>query len=435
METEKNKKTAAGKTGGGLAVAGSIIAAICIAVYLFALIQGAFRIYLSIDQRKITIEQEFEQIAGIAQSAGMRGFMDASFIQTINNALTASDSIIALIVTGADIGYSFEKETGQAITWVNNQPRFINRFGFSDQNLYKPLSFTEIRNANIKAAASAFDYNEFSRILRETLLIILAGFALAFITMLIQLIARKPAQNDVNYAQTPEPVQKKQSAHTSRETHSAQPDKNADEVSTGAVSRSKRKTVQPQSEPEETALADAGSKNKISVNTESEPKGLYSPRSGIGWEDYIKDRLDSELHRCSSAEKDLVYSLMEFNISDNMYKQAAEEAVNFFTSKDLLFEHGKSGIAVIIPGITLDDGISKCEKFILRIFEKLPDIAEADKGVCIGLSSRSGRLLNADRLILETSEALKRAKKDEDSSIIAFRSDPEKYREYIRNRV
>ncbi|MDR0464674.1 MAG: hypothetical protein LBG94_06100 [Treponema sp.] len=429
METENNKKTAAGKNG--LAVAGSVIAAICIAIYLFALIQGAFRIYLSIDQRKITIEQEFDQIAGIAQSAGTRGFMDANFIQTINNALTASDSIIALIITGADVGYSFEKETGQAITWVNNQPRFINRFGFSDQNLYKPLSFVEIRNANIKAAASAFDYNEFSRILRETLLIILAGFAIAFITMLIQLIARKPVQH---YVQTPEPVQKK----TSQEAHSPQPDKktrHVAETTTGIVSGTKRKTVQPKDETEdseEEIPADTGLKNK----KQAEPKGLYSPRSGIGWEDYIKDRLDSELHRCSSAEKDLVFSLMELDISDNdTYRSAAQEAANFFASKDLLFEYGKTGIAVVIPGITLDDGISKCENFIQRISDKLPDITETGKGLCVGLSSRSGRILNADRLILETTEALKRAKKDEDSSIIAFRSDPEKYREYIRTRA
>ncbi|MCL2213602.1 MAG: hypothetical protein FWC06_00185 [Treponema sp.] len=429
METEKYKKTAAGKKGNGLAVAGSIIAAICIAIYLFALIQGAFRIYLSIDQRKITIEQEFDQIAGIAQSAGTRGFMDASFIQTINNALTASDSIIALIITGADVGYSFEKETGQAITWVNNQPRFINRFGFSDQNLYRPLSFVEIRNANIKAAASAFDYNEFSRILRETLLIILAGFAIAFITMLIQLIARKPVQNTVRYVQTHEPVHKKTS-EALQEKHSSQPDKktrHVTETSSGAVSGTKNKTVHPINEPEDY--------DEI-ISADYEPKGLYSPRSSIGWEDYIKDRLDSELHRCSSAEKDLVFSLMELDISDNdTYRSATEEAAAFFTSRDLLFEYGKTGIAVIIPGITLDDGISKCERFIQRISEKLPDITETDKGLCIGLSSRSGRILDADRLILETSEALKRAKKDADSPIIAFRSDPEKYREYIRTRT
>jgi len=47
------------------------------------------------------------------------------------------------------------------------------------------------------------------------------------------------------------------------------------------------------------------------------------------------------------------------------------------------------------------------------------------------MSSRSGRLLNAERLILEADEALKKARTEEKSPIIAFKSDPEKYREFI----
>jgi hypothetical protein len=58
----------------------AFIAAICIIIYLFALIQGVVRIYLSFDQQKITAEQEFTRISSIALSAGTQGFMVEQFI-------------------------------------------------------------------------------------------------------------------------------------------------------------------------------------------------------------------------------------------------------------------------------------------------------------------------------------------------------------------
>jgi GGDEF domain-containing protein len=116
--------------------------------------------------------------------------------------------------------------------------------------------------------------------------------------------------------------------------------------------------------------------------------------------------------------------------NDEMYRQAAEEAASFFSSRDLLFEYGKYGIAVILTGIDLDTGISKSERFYRRITRKFP-FKKGKPGICIGLSSRAGRLLNADRLTLESREALEKAKHDPVSSIIAFKSDPEKYRAFI----
>jgi GGDEF domain-containing protein len=125
---------------------------------------------------------------------------------------------------------------------------------------------------------------------------------------------------------------------------------------------------------------------------------------------------------------------MEFAyISDDViYKQITHEAVSFFTSRDLLFEYGKYGISIILPGNGLDTAINKSEKFYQRIIEKFFIDDDSMAAVKIGLSSRSGRLLNADRLMLETREALKKAKNDLKVSIIAFKSDPEKYRDFIR---
>jgi GGDEF domain-containing protein len=171
----------------------------------------------------------------------------------------------------------------------------------------------------------------------------------------------------------------------------------------------------------------------VKPESEQPPKGLYSPRSNIGWEEYTKERLDSELHRCSATEKDLTLILIEFAdiTNDLMYKLTAEEAVTFFSSRDLLFEYGELGILVILPGNDVDTGISKSERFYQRILEKFPNNRFTDSSLSIGLSSRSGRLINADRLMMETRQAQLKAKEDPNTSIIAFKSDPERYRAFI----
>jgi len=378
-----------------------IIAAICIVIYLAALVQGAIRLYLSADQHRITAEQEFEDIRNLAISVGTQGFMDQRFVEIMNNALASSKSLEALIISGPEGEYAFERQRGRAVTWVNNSPRFTSRFNYSSQNYYKPLPIQNLRNANIMAVATSFSYLEFSKILKETLLLILIGFTIAFFTMLLQSLLGKTVEKG---RITEEPV------YADRKPEHAY--------------------VEPVTEPVRKM------EHEYIEQEESEPKGLYSPRSNIGWEKYIKDRLDSELHRCASTEKDLTLMEMEFTdrLNDVQFKQAAEEAVSFFTSRDLLFENGRRGIMVIYPGFDLETGLAKAQKFHQRIMEKIFYNHRTDRCLCIGLSSRSGRLLNAGRMLMEVNEALRRAKKDRQSPIMAFKSDPEKYREFIRKR-
>jgi GGDEF domain-containing protein len=393
MEKQQKNKT------GTSSLAGTVIAALCILIYLFALVQAAVRLYMSIDQRRITADREFSYIADLALTAGMRGFMDEHFIEAMNNALSSNRSIEAIIISGPDGEYAFERQKGRAVTWVNNSPRFINRLSFSKQSLYRPLPIHDLRNVNIQAVAGAFDHAELTNILKETLLLILAGFALAFFTMLLQLLLGKPAEN------TAAQIREQHSYETIRETGvSIKTDNKTEEtVSVKEVKEEKEETV---------------------------PKGLYSPRSNIGWEEYTNDRLDSELHRCASTEKDLTLLAMEFTneINSAQFRQAAEDAVSFFTSRDLLFEHGRHGITVIYPGIDLETGLAKAQQFCRRVMENIPG---AEGGFYIGISSRSGRLLNAERMLLEAGEALKKAKHDRESPIIAFKSDLDKYRKFI----
>jgi hypothetical protein len=165
------------------------------------------------------------------------------------------------------------------------------------------------------------------------------------------------------------------------------------------------------------------------------PKGLFSPRGNIGWEEYTNERLAAELHRCASFEQDLVFIIMEFRdldrIDDSFYRQFAEDSVNFFTLRDLIFERGERGISIIYPNIDLETGFAKSEEFHNRILSKYSPVFKSKTDLCIGLSSRSGRLVDAERIVFEAAEALAKALEDPISHIVAFKSDPEKYRDFI----
>jgi hypothetical protein len=468
MKMQQNNKA------GEPSVVSTVVAAICIVIYLVSLVQAAVRLYLSVDKQKIQADYDFQSLGNIVTSSGSRGFMNEPFITSINNLLASSNTIEAVIVFGPSVEYAFEKQRGATITWVNNTPRIINKFNIYTQGLYRTFPLDNMMNVSIQAAARVFNYNVISKILKETLIFILIGFALAFFTMLLQLLLGKTeeAETEENNESSPfkhefspvdirlsEPVSVRVNEPVNIHIHeTAKAPQSGEPISLRVnepVNVHIHETVQappppvqapppvhtppppppPVHTPPPTPSHDHAEPAPFSEEDLIEdggPKGLYSPRSHIGWEEYLNDRLGSELHRCASTEKDLTLLMMEFKdkITNYQFKDAAHEAASLFTTRDLLFEKGEQGISVIMPGVDLDTGLSKARKFQERIKEKLFK-STIDDCAYIGLSSRAGRLLNADRLKLEANEALKKAKADSDTSIIAFKSDLEKYRKFI----
>jgi hypothetical protein len=383
----------------------AIIASLCILVYLAALVFAAVQIYTSVEERRMAAEQEFFDIADLASSAGVLGFMDEPFVEAMKDALTASRTLQGLIVSGPDGEYAFEREQGAVINWVNNSPRFKTRFDLLKDRA--PLRIEGLRNANIQAAAGILDYELLTAILKQTLMLILAALVIAFFTLLLESLIGKarPRYREEYYGGG----------------------------NAGGAGGGKAAAVDFPSPPREEREPETGAP-AFGEETPGGPKGLFSPRGNIGWEEYTTDRLAAELHRCASFEQDLVFIVMEFKapVTDAFYNQFAGDAVNFFTLRDLIFEKGEGGISIIYPNIDLDMGFIKSEEFHNRILSKYSGTFKSKTDLCIGLSSRSGRLIDAERLMFEAAEALGRALGDPVSHIVAFKSDPEKYRAFIR---
>ncbi|GHV92126.1 hypothetical protein AGMMS50268_26290 [Spirochaetia bacterium] len=468
-------------TGKKTSILTNLIASVCIIAYIVGLSYGAFKIYNSVHERIARGEQEYANLADLASSAGVLGFMDEPFIRTINDAIAGSVTILGVIITGPNGEYGFERDQGTIIIWVNNSPRFKHPFGVSDPPHYMPLRIEGQRNVSIQVATGYIDYEFCIDILKQVLFMVLAGLTLAFFTLLLEtlLIKNRADQDSISGDQDEgekeegmsdddfadientenrsddddeglsgdEPDAEQAAADT---TASADDDDflNLDFLDESLVDpeipelpgqQAQPKQPQPkQTQGSAPARQPEPQKTADALPPDSEPRGLFSPHGNIGWEDYTNERLDAELHRCASSEQDLVLIAMEFKDTgrpdSEVYTRFASDAVNFFTQRDLIFEKGDRGISIIVPNINLDEGFIKSEEFHNRMLSKHTGVFSSRNDVCIGLSSRAGRLIDAERLLFEASQALKRALRDQVSHIVAFKSDPEKYREFIRNR-
>lgn len=172
------------------------------------------------------------------------------------------------------------------------------------------------------------------------------------------------------------------------------------------------------------------------VTAEAGPGGLFSPLSGLGWESYLDARLDSELSRSASFEQDLsLLLILHLGISPGQgaYKALSNAIGDFFSFRDLAFERGPDGFAVILPNMDAEHGLRMAEEF-LRKATALLGPGSGPNPIYMGLSSRAGRLVDASRLGHEAGAALERARSEADSHIVAFRPDPDRYRIYLASK-
>lgn len=136
--------------------------------------------------------------------------------------------------------------------------------------------------------------------------------------------------------------------------------------------------------------------------------------------DEVVGRLELELERAASFNQDL--SLLIFSGSVNTEKLVH----GAYTYEDLVFPLNNGNVAVIEINKDLDTSLAMTEDFIRDCIDKT-----GGRGMRAGMASRNGRLISAERLFVEAENSLR--KTDESKNIVAFRSDPEKYREYLKS--
>jgi GGDEF domain-containing protein len=386
-------------------------------VYFAAIGIGVYRIFTGINERRSIAQGEFYTLADTALSTGALGFMEEPFKEAVRDAVLGSETLLGVIISGPyGAEFAFERENSDVISWLGNSPRFQRRFGISRDPYFAPLQVAGLRNVTITAVSNNIDYPGFTEILKQSLILVLAAMVLSAATLMINAMVKGkqplPAKGEKTYTSDDE-------TELSMMETEATP-----EFSETATSKKRQGTQVPrEAVPAGTAPQEA-----------PEPRGLYSDRSVLGWEPYTQDRLTSELRRSSDSDQDLTLIIMEMStagagIADDasVYRKFADRALQFFKDRSLLFEKGPRGISVILPNTNLKQGFAKAEEFHKLLVKELPELFPHTNDLRIGLSSRSERRLEADRLLLEATKALERTQQEE-SSIVAFKSDPEKYR-------
>jgi len=166
---------------------------------------------------------------------------------------------------------------------------------------------------------------------------------------------------------------------------------------------------------------------------ENVPNGLFSPITGFGWESYMTTRLESELIRAASNEQDLSLFTIRIPYLDRTCATAKEIyklLLETFKFKDLLFEYKDDGCSAIMQNSNIDQALVIAENLHIQITSLLSK-AGLENTTAIGISSRSLRLISGARLAAESEQALMHAFEDKESPVIAFRVNPDKYRDYL----
>jgi hypothetical protein len=358
----------------------SIIAFISILLYVAALGIGAIRILAGLQDRRAVAVREFYDLADVASSAGTLGFMEEAFKDAVRDAVNASKTLQAVIVTGPfGAEFTYDRDESGLIAWEGDTPRFQRHFGVSRNPHFSPLRVAGMRNATIQAVSGVLDYPAFSRILLQSLFMVLAAALLSAITLLIYHVRGKKA----------------------------------------ALVSDKMQEIFPPHEGQTAAMDPAQTAKNVGDTV-------------------IQEKLDSELGVCALVDKDLTLLLMKtipapgFSDDDSVNQKLMEQAEHYFDRIGFVYERGAGGFALIQSGDGLEESFSRARLFRDLIVKDIPKLFPSLSDLRVGLSSRNNRLVRADQLFLETSRALD--KTGPDSPLVAFKSDPEKYKAFMQSR-
>ncbi|MDR1353109.1 MAG: hypothetical protein LBK05_07490 [Treponema sp.] len=454
----------------------AIIACVCVAAYIAALAVAGVQIGFNIKNRRIAVEQEFSTLANRSSRISAQAFMDEAFQNTVQDTLSYSENLRGIILAGPEGEYAFERALSGAIDWVGNSPRFAKQFGTSSRVLFSPLQIEGLRNVTLSAVYRYIDFDLLLLVLKRTLIVVLIALVLAFFTLILESVT------DKRHLEVPETVSRYSAPvrpeHGAAATKQAWGEKipvqgktrPAQEVETPVPNETPFPPEEEAPEPGDDFRFDGDSAGDslddifapddeaVPVSDDfpdftfgeesAAPPGEDAPDSGpalpspaekkaaapggVGREDSVERRLNAELRRSESSGQDLSVVVLEYRNPDDpegiWFRDFARMTSDYFDSTGTVFEKGETGVTVILPGVTLIDGIKKVTEFRIRIPTTFT------QGLAIGISSRLGRFVKAERILLEAAEASGKSAKDPENRIIAFKSDLDKYRAFIEKK-
>ncbi len=390
------------------------------------------------DLRKANIARisgDFDVIRKTVESTyrQQESFDSPSFKGTAKSLFDSDPDLNVLVVYSYETGIEYLRARNADflstrltdIAAIKGVPQFSYN-SFSQTKITSSITIPHKNSFILEGVYRVIDEKQLYPVLRDTVLILVA-FALVTAGLFCFLRFCFATETGSGGRPTVRPAEQEPPSEPGKATD-PRPSARTEETAVSAAA-AEPKTIEtaaaPEPEPPKTRAAEE-------KKTESK-QGLFSPESGLGWQEYLEKRLTLELERAAFNEQDLCLVLMKYRDLDKNssgYRTIAKEILDKLAFEDLAFEY-KDGYAVILPNSTLDQTIRTMGDFHRKVDENIT--GTFGKPQC-GITSRNGRLVDGYRLIIEAEQALDRTSPKDSDCIVGFRTDPGKYRKYLSER-
>jgi GGDEF domain-containing protein len=409
------------------------ISILCLAVYVFAAASATYKIVAAVTEHRIIGEREFAGLQDVARNAGVLGFTGAELENEIRAVVLRSLTLEAVIAAMSD-NTSFAVERPEERVIISDYQNSSYSFN-TKWKLYRPpysaqISVDSRTTLDLDVLTGYIDRGRLSDILREMLLVVLLSVTAAFLVLMLDIIVfdkknaasgtpKKP-HDTPGEKPRPEPAASVPAASVPRaETHDA-PAENPH----GAAPDTPGEEPRPE-KPE-------GQQPAFDENADGPPR-MY-----LGLIQKLREELGSTDEK-EEKNPDFVLLCAEWTGENGLApaigaKQIAEDAAGFFkVARISAFKKGENGIFILLPDVAFKNGLKAARKFHEHILDNSA-FKTAVGSFSIGLTSRAGRQIDPDRLILEAEKALEKAKEDASLPIVAFKANPSKYEDYLKKK-
>jgi hypothetical protein len=396
------------------------ISILCMAVYVVAVVITAYKIVNAVAEHRIISEHEFAGLQDIVRGAGVLGFTGTELESEIRASVLRSLALEAIIVTGSDgTAFAVEKPGVRAVipNYNNSAYSFNTKWKFYRSPHFAAITVDNRITLNLNALTGYIDKGRLGDILRETLLVIILSVTAAFLVLMLDIIVFDG---------------QKTAYKTSKDPYRPISDEN------------NKPSEPPITIPDEVEAPQKPSKpvpDKEPMVQEPD-KPVFDEEAGVPSGMYLGliQKLHEELAVDNGKYSDFVLLCAAWEWAANNFaetpvaKQIAEEAAVFFTVDRIsAFKRGESSVFILLPGVTFKNGLKAAREFHGRILDN-STFKTSITDFYIGLTSRAGRQVEPERLILEVEKAVEKAKEDVTQPIVAFKADPSKYKDYIKNK-
>ena len=355
-------------------------------------------------------------------------FSSSAFKNTINRFFSADRALQSIVISSNEkIEYLYIKNTGIVNKKPVFTPDFITKPEYSfNRILYNLFAATVIipgsNNINIETVYNTLEFYDIAYLIKIIILVLLF-YVIITIFFLLFMPEKEKAAISAKIAGN---KQDEETPETAAELDSSIKAPASAEIKHNRVSINQA-APSPASPYKPVTVREADPAEEIlEINEDIQ----ISEKTGLAWFEYFNSKLSYELDKAASFDTDLTLFILSWISSEkngiNILHQNLPELLRSFFMPDMAFEYDSNSIAVINPGTDLEECLPKINAFVVR----LKHVSEIEE-IFAGVSSRNGRLISGKRLVKEAEGALAKAVSESGTPVIAFRSDPEKYRKML----